>query len=106
MGIDRKHKLDVTSRLDPNQARKWLSEILNSGGIRVVKFSKHCREEMHNDSLIPIDVYNVLKFGQIHSYPEFENGSYRYRVETQKVVVVIIFQEPNWVHCITTWRKT
>lgn len=105
MKIDKAHKLEVTSRLNPNQARKWLSEVLSFGGIRVTKLSRHCREEMSKDSLIPIDVYNVLKFGQIYRYPEFENGSYRYRVETQEIVVVIVFQEPHWVHCITTWRK-
>lgn len=106
MALDKSKKLDVTSRLHSGQTRKWLSDVLNAGGIKVVKFSKHCREEMRNDSLIPTDVYGVLKFGQIYNYPEFENGSYRYRVEKQGIVAVVVFQETNLVHCITTWRKT
>lgn len=106
MGIDRKHKLDVTSRLDPNQARKWLAEVLNLYGVKVASLSTHCQQEMLNDHLIPEDVFQVLRDGNIYNFPEFENGSYRYRVETQKIVVVIIFKEPNIVRCITTWRKS
>jgi hypothetical protein len=106
MAFDKTRKLDVTSRLDPNQARKWLSEVLHSGGVKFVRFSSHCKEEMQNDSLIPGDIYNALRGGLIYDYPEFERGTYRYRVEAQKIVVVIIFEEPNIVRCITTWRKS
>lgn len=106
MKIDKAHKLDVTSRLDPNQARKWLSETLNSGGMKFIRFTIHCREEMQNDSLTPLDVYNALKGGYIYDHPELEKGSYRYRVEAQKIVVVVAFEEPVYIRCVTAWRKS
>lgn len=105
MAFDKTRKLDVTSSLNPNQARKWLSEVLNSCGVRVVSLSRHCRMEMQNDRLIPEDIYQVLRDGKIYDFPEFEKGSFRYRVETERICVIVLFEEPNFIWCITTWRK-
>lgn len=105
MKIDKTHKLDVTSRLNPNQARKWLTEALHSSGTRIVRITAHCFEEMQEDSLTEFEIYGVLKHGRIYNYPELEKGTYRYRVETSKIVVIVAFHEPNWVRCVTAWRK-
>lgn len=105
MAFDKSDKLDVTSMLHPNQARKWLAEVLRVGGLNRVRLTKHCREEMQNDSLASSDIYNVLMGGHIYDYPEFEHGTYRYRVETQKIAVIITFEVPDKIRCITTWRK-
>ncbi len=34
---------------------------------------------------------------------EFENGSFRYRVQTKKITVVVAFKKPNHVVIITAW---
>lgn len=103
--IDIKSRIDITSRLSPNQARKILTAILNRIGVSQVFFTKHCREEMQNDFLAMGDIINVLMAGYIYEEPEFIAGTYRYRVETSKILVVFIFEKPANIRCITAWRK-
>lgn len=105
MTIDKTSKLDVTSRLGRTQAKKLLAEILNRSGSNKISFSKHCLEELKNDDLTTVDVFNVLKAGQIYKDPEFIDGAYRYRVETNNMLVVISFLSPDFIRCITAWRK-
>lgn len=105
MSIDISSKIDITSRLSRNQARKLLSEILNKTGSNKISFIRHCREELENDHLTTVDVLNVLKAGSIRNDPEFENGTYRYRVETERMLVVISFIAPDFIRCVTAWRK-
>lgn len=90
MGIDITSKLDVTSRLDRTQARKLLSEILNKGGEKKILFTEHCRQELRNDNMTFFDVFNVLTAGQIYMDAELINETYRYRIETGKMLVVIV----------------
>ncbi len=105
VNIDLKSNIDVTSKLDRNQARKLLSRILNESSDSRISFSKHCREELKNDYLTTVDVFNVLKAGFIKIDPEEVKGTYRYRVETAKITVVVTFPQPDWIRCITAWRK-
>ncbi len=102
--VDVGSRIDVTSMLSSGQARKVLSEIFNQNP-NLISFSKHAFEEMKNDSLKTGDILNVLKAGKIYDEPEFENGSYRYRVQTQKITVVIAFRKPNHVVIVTAWRE-
>lgn len=104
MTIDFRSKLDVTSRLNRTQARKLLTEILNKE-LNKVSFSKHCRHELRNDNLTTVDVLNTLKAGFINVDPEYVNETYRYRVETSKMIVVIAFIQPDFIRCVTAWRK-
>jgi hypothetical protein len=102
--IDVGSRIDVTSMLSPGQARKVLSEIFNQNP-SLISFSKHALQEMENDNLKTGDILNVLKAGKIFDAPEFENGSYRYRIQTQKITVVIAFRRPNHVVIVTAWRE-
>ena len=99
-----KSRIDVTSRLDKEQARKVLSEILNMTP-NFILFSKHGRVQMKERNLTSVDVLNVLRGGKIIDAPEFENGSWRYRVETNRITVVIAFRRPNCVTIVTVWRN-
>jgi hypothetical protein len=103
MNIDLASKIDVTSRLSPGQARKILSEIFNYTP-NLVSFTKHAREQMQERDLKSGDVLKVLKAGMILSDPGYEHGSYRYRIQTKKITVVIAFKKPNHVLVITAWR--
>ncbi|MFP5492104.1 MAG: DUF4258 domain-containing protein [Bacteriovoracia bacterium] len=102
--VDVGSRIDVTSMLSSGQARKVLSEIFNQNP-NLISFSKHALEEMKNDNLKTGDILNVLKAGKIYDAPEFENGSYRYRIQTQKITVVIAFRKPNHVVIVTAWRE-
>lgn len=102
--IDLESRVDVTSRLGKAQARKALSEIFNADP-NFISFSKHGLKQMNKRSLTTVDVINVLKAGMIMDDPELENGSWRYRVQTQKITVVIAFRRPNHVTVVTAWRN-
>lgn len=104
MKIDFKSKTDVRSRMDPGQARKILAEIFNHDP-NLVSFTGHARHSMSERNLKSGDILNVLSAGKILNGPEFENGSYRYRVETQKITVVVAFRTPNHVVVVTAWRN-
>lgn len=51
------------------------------------------------------DVINVLHKGQIYGDPEFENGSWRYRIQTNNITIVIAFRKPNHVVVVSAWRN-
>ena len=102
--IDFKSIIDVTSKLNKGQARKVLSEIFNSDP-NLVSFSKHARNQMKARGLSTVDIINVLKVGKIFSNPELENGSWRYKLETKKITVVIAFRKPNHLVVVTAWRN-
>ena len=82
---------DPTKRLDPLEARKLLTWILPHGS---VVFSGHARREMEDDDLNEPDVVNILRAGMIADPPDLERGTWRYRVETDRMCAVVGF---NWV---------
>ncbi len=102
--IDLKSKIDLESKLEKGQARKILSEILNFGP-NYLSFTKHAREKMKERNLKSGDILSVLKAGNILNNPEFENGSWRYSVETSKITVVFAFRTPNQIIVVTSWRN-
>ncbi len=101
--VDVKAIIDVKSIISSGQARKVLAEILNHNP-NLISFTKHARIQMKERNLKSGDVLNVLKVGKIFSDPEFENGSFRYRVQTKKMTVVVVFKNPHHVVVITAWR--
>ena len=102
--IDLASRIDVTSRLKKEQARKVLSEIFNTDA-NLVSYSKHGRKQMKERDLTTVDVVNILKVGKILGEPEEVHGTWRYRVETPKITVVIAFRKPNHVVVVTAWRN-
>ena len=80
-----------------------MAEIFNQN-LNLVSFITHARNQMRARDLISGDVLNVLKAGEIVNEPEYVNGSYRYRVQTKKITVVVSFRKPNHVVVVTAWR--
>ena len=69
----------------------------------VVTPSSHALQEMQNDGLTMVDCTNVLRGGW--SEPgEWENGSWRYRVRTSRICVVIAFRSETKLAIVTAWR--
>lgn len=93
-------------RLDRNQARKLVAKVMQQSPSNV-RFSRHAMEEMEKDNLIVSDVLNVMKSpdSRIINEAEFERGSYRYRLETNKITVVIAFDSPTSFVVVTAWRE-
>jgi hypothetical protein len=87
--------------LKESDARKLIRTIIEEGE---VEFWAHAQEEMAKDGLSQADCLNVLRGG----WPdpaEFESGSWRYRVHTQIICVVVQFESEEHLAVVTAWRK-
>lgn len=86
--------------LSPPEARRLIREILDSGSVAL---SKHAEEEMAKDNLTMLDVANVLRGGVVDP-GEYENGSWRYRVRTARIAVIVAFRSETELRVVTAWR--
>jgi hypothetical protein len=86
--------------LDPAAAKRLIRQIIEAG---TVSFSGHALEEMADDDLTTVDCVNVLRGGVVEP-PEFERGSWRYRVRTARVCVVVVFRSEIKLVGVTAWR--
>jgi hypothetical protein len=95
-----------SKRTDIVKARKMVSEIIGRSPANV-HFSRHALEELRKDGLTTVDAWNVLTgTSKIHQDGEFEGGSFRYRLETNFIMLVIAFW-PNGkgLNVVTAWDK-
>jgi hypothetical protein len=88
--------------LNRNEAKKLIQAICLQG---VVTLSRHATEELAKDDLTTVDAMNVLRGGRILEAPELENGTWRYRVHTAQMVVVVAFLSESKLRIVTAWRK-
>jgi hypothetical protein len=72
-------------------ARKLIRRLLDDGRFVSPGPRSHARKEMDADGLSDVDAVNVLRAGVVRE-AEWENGSWRYRVETQKMVFVVVIE--------------
>ena len=87
--------------LDRPRAKELIRGILATGETR---FSKHALEEMAKDNLTTVDCVNVLRGGVVVP-GEFEKGSWRYRVRTARMTVVVAFRSEHRLVVVTAWRE-
>jgi hypothetical protein len=96
-----------SNRLSRNEARKLVNLILAKHPDRIW-FSKHALNELYKDGLDTVDAFNLLKSPDSRIYDEGElcNGTYRYRLETNNLVIVITFSEDGKnIMIVTAWDK-
>ena len=86
--------------LSPDQSKKLVRRSLEAGEVR---FSGHSEQEMADDSLETLDCINVLRGGFVEP-AEFERGSWRYRVVTRRIAVVVAFRSETVLVVVTAWR--
>ncbi len=84
-----------------HEARKLVREILVNG---VVFFSGHARKRMAERKISEADVRNILRGGWVEP-GEWENGSWRYRVCTQRMEVVVTFAAETKLVVVTVVRR-
>lgn len=85
----------------PDRARRLIREILESGQMT---FSRHALDALSDDGLSTVDAVNVLRAGTVDP-AEFDKGCWRYRVRTQRMVVVIVFRSKTEIRFVTAWRE-
>jgi hypothetical protein len=86
----------------PPEARKLIREILD-GGTWVL--SPHAMQRQLKRDISDLDCANVLRGGIVEE-AEWENGAWRYRVRTQRFVVVVEFAAQDYLVVVSAWRQT
>lgn len=89
--------------LTPPAARTLLHKILSQGG--QVRFSGHSLDEMKKDDLSTQDCLNVMRGGVVEP-PELRDGTWRYRVRTARISVVVAFRSETACVVVSAWRRT
>ncbi len=87
--------------LEPGKARRLIQAILEKGSVTL---SGHAESALADDRLSVPDAINVLRAGVVEP-AEFEKDSWRYRVRTQKIVVVVAFRSASELRVVTAWRR-
>lgn len=90
----------MVERLRPDEARRLLQQLLAANEFR---YSPHASAEMAKDGLESRDCEHALRAGVVEE-PERENGSWRYRVRTSQLCVVVAFPGRKRVIVVTAWR--
>jgi hypothetical protein len=86
--------------LTPMDFKGLIRDIVQSGS---VTFSGHAQAELAKDDLETTDVLNMLAGGIVEP-GEFENGSWRYRIRTARMCVVVAFRSESELRIVTAWR--
>jgi hypothetical protein len=82
-------------------ARTLIRKILLEGE---VTFSAHSLDEMAKDGLERTDCLNVLRGGVVE-FEELVGGTWRYRLRTPRITVVIAFRSEEELRVVTAWRN-
>lgn len=85
----------------PNEAKNLAKRAVLDG--RLVYAQPHALQEMQNDQLIEADVENTLRAGFANE-PEWERGAWRYRIQTNRIAVIIQFLADGRVFVVTVFR--
>ena len=83
-----------------SEARRILRAVIADG---VLHFSGHARREMAKDGMTDQDIVNTLRAG-LPEPSEFENGSWRHRVKTNRFCVVVTLLSEREAVVVTAWR--
>jgi DNA-binding IclR family transcriptional regulator len=90
----------VKEPLPPATVKRLLVELRAAG---ILSFTKHAYEEMAKDDLTEIDVRNTLRGGMVR-LGELVSGTWRYRVETNRMAAVVTFRSATHAVVVTAWR--
>jgi len=99
--VDHRVVLVMDVPLTAEAAKRLIREILKTGRFT---YSKHARDEMLADDLTTVDCENVLRGGVVRP-GEREHGTWRYRVETSRIAIVIAFRSERELVVVTAWRS-
>jgi len=88
--------------LDPAAAKQLIRRILSGKG--TVTPSQHALDQLTARDMTMVDVANVLRGGFVAGAEEV-SGTWRYRVQTTRMVVIVAFRSETELRVITGWRQ-
>jgi len=86
--------------LTPARAKLLIRRIRESGSIAL---SGEARKRMQERGVSAIEIDHALRAGIVDP-GEYANGSWRYRVSSHRICVVIAFDSAVELIVVTTWR--
>lgn len=92
----------VREPLSPDAATALIRSVLKEGQ---VARSQHAADEMLADGLTLVDCTNVLRAGAVTDPADLIKGTWRYRVQTKRITVVVAFRSEQELVIVTTWRN-
>ena len=99
--VDILSSLVIKHPLSNVDAKHLIGRIVRDG---TVGYLNHALDEMRKDALTTADVINVLRGGVVESCEE-ERRTWRYRVRTARMTVVVAFRSEVYLTVVTAWRK-
>ena len=90
----------VDEPLAPAEARRFIHACLAA---HAVGWSRHALGRMSEHGVSAPDVEFALRVGVVLP-AEWESGSWRYRVRTRDLVVVVAFHSERRIKIVTVWR--
>jgi len=93
---------ELVEPLDYAVARQLMRTIIDAGNLSL---SRHARSRMAERNMDMADVINVLRGGFVREH-SYENGTYRYRFETPRMVVMAAFRSGALGRVVSVWRRS
>jgi hypothetical protein len=95
-----------SSKLNKTEARKLVTRIVNQVPVGI-RISSHAEVQFVARNVSIDDALNVLKSSsaRILKEGELEKGTYRYQVETKRMVIVVAFESEERLVIVSGWRK-
>ena len=87
--------------LGEHEAERLIRAIIKTGK---VAWTEHVIKQMATRNLTTVDCVNVMRAGSVEP-PEYESGSWRYRVSTARITVVVAFRSETELAVVTAWRN-
>ena len=91
----------MTEPLSSDVATKLIHTIIREGS---VTFSAHALKELGDDQLTTVDAVNVMRAGAVTERPDLIAHTWRYRIHTQRICVVVAFRSEQELVVVTAWR--
>ena len=88
--------------LSPDAATALLHKVIREGQVAC---SQHAADEMRADDLDLVDCVNVLRAGAVSEPADLINGTWRYRIHTNRMTVVVAFRSDAEIVIVTAWRE-
>src|SRR5437660_2878454 len=92
----------LTEPMKPAAAKALIRAILDSGTVDLGL--PHAQQRLSERRMDAVDVENVLRAGDVEPGRKLR-GTWRYRVTTNHMVVVVRFRSSKRLVVITAWRK-
>lgn len=87
--------------LSPDAATALIKRILREGD---VAWPKHATDALAKRDLETVDCVNVMRAGRVQQAADFEQNTWRYRIQTNRICVVVAFRSETELVVVTAWR--